>query len=74
MIEVTDAAIDQGFDRQGASELLAKLAKRLENEKPALGYDITECYDLLHHRPAPHYEKAYVSTKEQLMKMGLKLM
>ena len=74
MIEVSDAVIDQGFDRQGASELLAKLAKRLESEKPAPGYDITECYDLLHHRPAPHYEKAYFSVKKQLTKMGLKLL
>jgi len=74
MIEVSDAVIDQGFDRPGASELLAKLTKRLESEKPALGYDITECYDLAHHRPAPHYEKAYVSAKEQLTKLGLTLM
>ena len=74
MIEVSDAVIDQGFDRQGANELLAKLAKRLEKEKPAEGYAITECYDLIHHKPAPDYEKAYISVKEQLTKMGLKLM
>ncbi|MBA7703390.1 hypothetical protein ES703_112175 [subsurface metagenome] len=73
MIEVSDAVIDQGFDRQGASELLAKLAKRLEGEKPAPGYDITECYDLIHHKPMPDYEKAYLSVKSQLTEMGLKL-
>lgn len=73
MIEVSDAVIDQGFDRPGASELLAKLAKRLENEKPASGYDITECYDLIHHKPMPDYEKAYLSVKSQLTEMGLKL-
>jgi len=74
MIEVSDAVIDQGFDRQGGSKLLTKLAKRLENEKPAPGYDITECYDLIHHKPMPDYEKAYLSVKSQLTEMGLKLM
>ncbi len=73
MIEVSDAVIDQGFDRPGASDLLAKLAKRLENEKPAPGYDTTECYDLIHHKPMPDYEKAYLSVKSQLKEMGLKL-
>ena len=73
MIEISDAVIDQGFDRQGASELLTKLAKRLENEKPAPGYDIAECYDLIHHKPMPNYEKAYLSVKSQLTEMGLKL-
>ena len=71
MIEISDAVIDQGFDRQGASELLTKLAKRLENEKPAPGYDIAECYDLIHHKPMPNYEKAYLSVKSQLTEMGL---
>jgi len=74
MIEVSDAVIDQGFDRQGANELLVKIANRLEGEKPAKGYDITECYDLIHHRPLPDYEKAYISVKKQLTEIGLKLM
>ena len=74
MIEVSDAVIDQGFDRQRGSELLTKLAKRLENEKPVPGYDITECYDLIHHKPMPDYKKAYLSVKSQLTEMGLKLM
>jgi len=73
MIEVSDAVIDQGFDRQGANELLAKLAKRLEEEKPAPGYDITECYDLIHHKPMPDYEKVYKSIKQQLIEIGLRL-
>ncbi len=52
MVEVSDAVIAQGFDRQGADHLLVKIAKRLENEEPAKGYDINECYDLIHHRPS----------------------
>ena len=43
MIEVSDAMIKQGFDRKSANDLLAKLAKRLEGEKPQEGYSITEC-------------------------------
>ena len=73
MIEVSDAVIGQGFDRQGANELLAKLAKRLEEEKPAPGYDITECYDLIHHKPLPDYGKVYKSVKKQLIEIGLRL-
>ena len=71
MIEVSDAIIEQGFDRQGADELLSKIAERLENEKPAEGYDIDACYDLIHHRPLPNYQKAYLSVKEELSGMGL---
>lgn len=71
MIEVSDAVIDQGFDRHGANDLLVRLAKRLEGEQPAEGYDITECYDLIHHKPYPEYEKAYDNVKKELTTMGL---
>jgi methylamine--corrinoid protein Co-methyltransferase len=73
MIEVSDAVINQGFDRQGANELLHRLAKSFEGKKPAEGFDITECYDLIHHRPLPQYQKVYVDVKKQLTDIGLKL-
>ncbi len=73
MIAVSDAVIAQGYDRQGADTIIAKLAKRLEGGKPVEGYSITECYDLVHHRPLPDFEKAYLSVKQQLSGMGLKL-
>jgi hypothetical protein len=73
MIEVSDAVIEQGFDRQGANELLERIAGGLENEKPAEGYDIKECYDLINHKPLPEYQKAYDNAKEELYDMGLKL-
>ena len=73
MIEVSDAVIEQGFDRKTANDLLAKLAQRLQGEKPKEGYSVTECYDLIHHKPKPDYEKIYVGVKEQLKKMGLSL-
>jgi len=74
MIEVSDAVIEQGFDRKTANDLLVKLANRLEGEKPREGYSITECYDLIHHKPNPDYEKVYLTVKEELKKMGLSLM
>jgi methylamine--corrinoid protein Co-methyltransferase len=73
MIEVSDAVIAQGIDRKGANELLGRIAKRLEGEKPAVGYDITDCYDLVYHKPYPEYERVYIRVKEQLKEMGLKL-
>jgi methylamine--corrinoid protein Co-methyltransferase len=74
MIEVSDAVIEQGIDRKSTNELLSRLAERLKGEKPQEGYSITECYDLIHHKPMPDYEKIYINVKEQLRKMGLNLM
>jgi len=73
MIEVSDAVIEQGLDRKGASELLAKLAQRIQGEQPQEGYSITECYDLAHHKPKPDYERIYSNVKNQLTEMGLNL-
>ena len=73
MIEVSDAVIAQGIDRRGANELLGRIVKRLEGEKPAAGYDITDCYDLIYHKPRPEYERTYIRVKEELTEMGLKL-
>lgn len=71
MIQVSDAVIEQGFDRKGANELLSRIAKRIENEKPAEGFDIDQCYDLVNHRPLPAYEKVYIKAKAELAEMGL---
>ena len=73
MIEVSDAVIKQGLDRKGANELLTKLAKTFEGKKPQEGYEITECYDLVHHRPNSAYERVYASIKKQISEMGLVL-
>lgn len=71
MIEVSDAVIEQGFDRKGANKLLETLAARLENKKPGKGYAITACYDLTRHRPLPDYQEAYLSVKKDLSAIGL---
>ena len=73
MIEVSDAVIDQGFDRQGADALLAKLAERFEGEKPVEGYAITECYDLINHKPLSDYQQLYTRVKKTLTEMGLNI-
>jgi hypothetical protein len=73
MIEVSDAVIEQGYEPQDANDLLERIAKRLENENPAEGYDITECYDLIHHHPLPEYQNIYHTVKKELNDLGLKL-
>ena len=73
MIEVADAVVAQRFDRQGANELLGRLTKKLENEKPAAGYDIMDCYDLIHHQPKHEYAMVYADVKKIVSEMGLKL-
>lgn len=72
-IEVSDAVIEQGLDRKAANDFLVKLAERFEGKQPQDGFSITECYDLIHHRPKPDYERTYLDVKKQLSDMGLKL-
>ena len=71
MIEVWDAVIEQGIDRQGADEIMARLAKEFEGKKPVEGYTITECYDLVNHRPLPEFEKVYLTAKQKINDLGL---
>lgn len=73
MIEVSDAVIDQGMDRQGANDLLERIAGRFEGQKPAVGYDITECYDLVRHQPKAEYQEVIKRVKAGLGEMGLPL-
>jgi hypothetical protein len=71
MIEVSDAVIEQGFDREAGNDLLGLIAARFENQKPAEGYDIGECYDLVRHQPKEAYRQSYNRVKAELRKMGL---
>ena len=73
MIQVSDAVIEQGFDRRAADEILSKIADVIKDEKPAEGFDITQCYDLVHHRPLPEYQNVYMKVKTELANMGLKI-
>lgn len=71
MIEVSDAVIEQGFDREAGNDLLGRIAARFENQKPAEGYDIGDCYDLVHHQPKEAYRQSYNRVKAELLEMGL---
>lgn len=52
---------------------MARLARRLEGEKPLQGNSITDRYDLIHHRASPDYEKKHVRVKKELYNMVLKM-
>ena len=71
MIDVSDAVIDEGLDRQGANELLTRIAGRFEGRQPAVGYDIGECYDLVRHQPQESYAEVIRQVKKELRDMGL---
>ena len=71
MQEVADATQRAGLTRETAVEVLWSLANRLESRQPESGYHISECYDLVHHKPSPEYEQLYKGTKEELGSLGL---
>jgi hypothetical protein len=72
MLEVSDATLKAGMDRQSAGEVCWKIAKRLEGHTPIDGQTIQECYDLLNHKALPHYDKLYRQIKEEIASYGLK--
>ncbi len=71
MLEVADATQHAGLTRETADGILRRLAQKLDGRVPEPGYPITECYDLIHHRPSPQYERVYRETREELASLGL---
>lgn len=71
MVEVSDATLAAGLDRQRGGELLSRLTQKLEGRQPEPGFTIQECYDLVNHRPSPDYERIHQQVKEQLTELGL---
>jgi len=71
MVEVADATLRAGLDRERAGQVCRALVGRLVGRKPEPGHTIQECYDLLHHRPLPDYERVYHQLKEELAALGL---
>jgi len=69
--EVAKATMNTGLDRGQVSELLGRVAAKVEGRQPEDPVHITECYDLVHHRPLPEYERIYLEVKEELASMGL---
>jgi methylamine--corrinoid protein Co-methyltransferase len=71
MVEVADATMKTGLDRASAGELLSKLGEELKTREPEPGYTISECYDLINHKPKADFLKAYMQVKERLSNLGL---
>ncbi len=73
MLEVSDAAIRSGLNRETGGEILWKLAEKLNGRVPETGQTIQQCYDLVNHRPSPEYREIYLRVKEELAKLGLEM-
>jgi methylamine--corrinoid protein Co-methyltransferase len=71
MVEVADATLRAGLNRETAGRVCRALDEKLRGREPEPGYPIQECYDLVHHRPQPEYEKVYLRLKEELSGLGL---
>jgi hypothetical protein len=69
--EVCLASIRSGLDRQTAPAVLEALASKLHGREVEPAQSITECYDLVHHRPLPDYEQIYLRVKADLTAMGV---
>jgi methylamine--corrinoid protein Co-methyltransferase len=72
-LEVSDATIRAGWNREKAGEVLWRIAERLKDRPPEEGFPIQECYDLVNHRPRPAYQDLYGRVKEELSRLGLPL-
>jgi methylamine--corrinoid protein Co-methyltransferase len=71
IVEVSDATLGAGINRQRGAELLTRLIQDLKDKNPEPGLTIQECYDLVNHRPKPEYNKVYMEVKELLTSLGL---
>ena len=69
--EVASATIRSGLDRGSASDLIREIAKMLEGRPVEEPVHISQCYDLVHHKPLPEYENIYLKVKESLASLGL---
>ena len=70
--EVATAVMRAGLTRDTASDLVLKIGEKLKGRTPEAPYhDIREFYDLVHHRPLPAFEKAYLKVKEEIASLGL---
>jgi methylamine--corrinoid protein Co-methyltransferase len=69
--EVCLASVRSGLDRQSAPAVLEALADKLHGREVEPAQSITECYDLVHHRPLPDYEQIYLRVKADLTAMGV---
>ncbi len=69
--EVATASIRTGLTRQTAPAVLDGLAERLNGRPVEPAQSITDCYDLVHHRPLPEYQRIYEQVKEEVARLGV---
>ena len=70
--EVATAVMRSGLNRHSAGDLVLKIGERLKGRLiEAPYYDIRAFYDMVHHKPLPNYEKAYLKVKEETSSLGL---
>jgi len=69
--EVAEATMRTGLDGGQAGELLRGVAAKVEGKAPEEPLHISDCYDLVHHRPSPEYKRIHDGVIEELGAMGL---
>jgi len=69
--ELAQASMRAGLDRETASDVLRKVNEIVAGKEPEDTFHISQCYDLVRHRPLPQYEKTYLKVKEQVARLGL---
>jgi hypothetical protein len=69
--EVATASIRSRLNRQTAPAVLDTLSGWLNGRPVEPALFITECYDLIHHRPLPAYEVLYQRVKEVVASSGV---
>ena len=62
--EVATATMKSGLGKGQVSELLRRVAAKADGRAPEDPVPISECYDLVHHRPSPDYERIYLEVEE----------
>jgi hypothetical protein len=70
-MEVAEATIRSGLTRKTAGAVMRPLMADLEGRPVEPPIKVTECYDLVHHRPSPEYQDIYLRVKEQFAQAGL---
>ena len=71
MYEVASATMRTGLDRGSASDMIRRIGEKLEGRLREEPVPVEQCYDLVHHRPLPDYERIYLKVKEELASLGL---
>jgi methylamine---corrinoid protein Co-methyltransferase len=71
MYEAAKAAQISGLNRPSGEQVLRALGEKIEGKAPEPALTITECYDLVHHRPSPAYEIIYQKVKSDVAGLGI---